>query len=319
MNKIHKNSKILVTGANGLVGHAVVSLLKKKGYHNIDAPTKNDVDFTRQSETESYFTKKKFDIVIHLAAKVGGIKANQDFPADFTYQNLQIACNVINSAYLSRVKKLLNLGSSCIYPRNAPQPIKEDYLLSSKLEKTNEGYAIAKIAGLKLCEYYNKQYGTNYMSFMPCNIYGEHDHFTDGANAHVLPALLPRFHQAMKNNDEKVVVWGTGKPMREFIYVQDVADALVYFMEHYDVSDIAEPFLNIGTGKEVSISHLAEILKRITKYKGKIEFNESLDGTMRKLLDVSKARRLGWKAKTNLIDGLKKTYVWYVRNENKTI
>ena len=309
-----KSYKILVTGSKGMVGHAVVSLLKKKGYRNVHTPSRDVVDFTRQMQTEKYFEEMKFDIVIHLAAKVGGIKANNDFPADFIYENLQIACNIIHSCHKYKVKKLINLGSSCIYPKNCPQPIKEEYLLSNYLEKTNEAYAIAKISGLKLCEYYNKQYGTNFISLMPCNIYGEHDHFTEGANAHVLPALLPRFHKAKMEKDYKVIVWGTGKPLREFIYVQDVADAILFFMENYDAREIPNALVNIGTGEEITIFRLAWLLKNITDYKGLIEFNEELDGTMRKVMNVSKAKRLGWTAKTKLKDGLKKTYVWYLKN-----
>ncbi len=255
------------------------------------------------------------EIVMNLAAKVGGILANSTYPAEFIYKNLMIQSNVIHSSYMSNVKKLLFLGSSCIYPGECPQPMKEDYLLSGYLEKTNEPYAIAKISGIKMCQAYNRQYGTNYISVMPTNLYGPGDNF-DLNNSHVIPALIRKFHEAKIFKKDSVIVWGTGKPYREFLHVDDLADACVFLMDNYSQSEI----INIGTGIDLTIKELAELIKEITEFQGEILWDtEKPDGTPRKLLDISKISSLGWKPKINLRDGIKETYEWYVKNVNFSI
>lgn len=305
-----KNSKIYVAGHRGLVGSAIVRGLKDKGYTNIIGKTHSELDLMDNVAVEEFFKTEKPEYVFLAAAKVGGILANSTYPADFIFKNLQIQNNVIGNAYKYGVKKLMFLGSSCIYPKMCPQPIKEEYLLSGYLEETNEGYALAKISGLKMCQYFNKQYGTNYISVMPTNLYGPYDNFS-GVNSHVMPALIRRFHEAKESNVPEVVVWGSGTPLREFLYSEDMADACIYLMETYEGND----FFNIGTGKEITIRGLAELVKEIVGYKGKIVFDSSKpDGTPRKLLDVSRLENAGWVYKTELKDGIKQAYEWFLNN-----
>ncbi|MFH8038720.1 MAG: GDP-L-fucose synthase [Candidatus Aenigmatarchaeota archaeon] len=307
---MEKSSKIFVAGHRGLVGSAIVRKLQKEGYTNLILKGREEVDLTRQEEVERFFEKERPEYVFLAAAKVGGIHANRTYPAEFIYQNLMIECNVIHSAYKYGVKKLLFLGSSCIYPRECPQPMKEEYLLSGYLEPTNEAYAVAKIAGLKLCQYYKRQYGANFISCMPTNLYGPNDNF-DLNTSHVIPALIRKFHEAKIQGKPYVEVWGTGKPLREFLHVDDLADACVFLMKNYD----DELWINVGSGEEVSIAKLANMIKEIVGYKGEIAFNPDMpDGTPRKLLDISRLKSLGWERKISLYDGLRSTYEWYVEN-----
>jgi GDP-L-fucose synthase len=309
---MEKNSKIYVAGHRGLVGSAILRKLKESGYENIIVMTHKELDLTNQEQTKNFFEREKPEYVFLAAAKVGGINANNIFPADFALVNLKIQNNVIEQSYKNKVKKLLFLGSSCIYPKMAPQPIKEEYLLTGELEKTNEAYAIAKISGLKMCQFFNKQYNTNYISVMPTNLYGPNDNF-DLDTSHVLPALIRKFHEAKLKNEDFVQIWGTGKPKREFLHVDDLADACVYLMNNYD----GDETVNIGTGKDLTIAELSNIIKDIVGYQGKIKFDTSKpDGTPRKLLDVSRLNSLGWKYKTDLKDGIKLTYDWYKENQN---
>jgi GDP-L-fucose synthase len=305
------NSKIYIAGHKGLVGSALVRNLKKQGFKNLVLRTKESLNLLDQDAVASFFKEEKPEYIFLAAAKVGGINANNEFPADFIYQNLQIQNNIIHNTYLNGAKKLLFLGSSCIYPRDCQQPIKEEYLLTGPLEKTNDAYAIAKIAGIKMCQSYNKQYGTKFISVMPTNLYGPNDNF-DLQNSHVLPALLRKFHDAKKANAKDVVMWGTGSPMREFLYVDDLADACVHLMNSYESNEI----INIGTGEDVTIKELAEVIKKIVDFKGEI-INDTTkpDGTPRKLLDVSKLHNLGWKHKIPLTKGLKITYNWFLNNK----
>ena len=306
-----KNSKIYVAGHRGLVGSAIVRNLKEKGYENIIGKTHKELDLTNQAEVRNFFKEEKPEYVFLAAAKVGGINANNTSPADFIYENLEIQNNVIKAAFDYKVKKLLFLGSSCIYPKMCPQPIKEEYLLSGYLETTNEAYAIAKIAGLKMCQFYKKQYEANFISCMPTNLYGPNDNF-DLNSSHVMPALIRKFHEAKVNKEPFVEVWGTGKPLREFLHVDDMADGCVFLMENYD----GEEHVNIGTGKEVSIGELANMIKEIVGYEGELRFNtDKPDGTPRKLLDVSKLEKLGWKHKIELKNGIISAYEWYVNNK----
>lgn len=309
ISKIKKNSKIYVAGGqSGLVGRAIVRNLHSKGYKNVITKTRKEVNLLNQDEVEKFFETENPEYVILAAAKVGGILANKTQKADFIYDNLQIQNNVIHSAWKYKSKKLLFLGSSCIYPKFAPQPIKEEYLLTGKLEETNDAYAIAKIAGITLCQSYNDQYGTNFISVMPTNLYGPHDNF-DLNHSHVLPAMIRKFHDAAKNKKETVTLWGTGNVFREFLYVDDMADACVYLMETYNDSHI----VNIGTGKDITIRELAEIIKKTIGFKGTIRWDTSKpDGTPRKLLDVSRLFSLGWKPHMNFEKGIKKTYEWYL-------
>lgn len=308
---LDRNKKIYVAGHKGLVGSAIVRRLQKEGFTNIVTRNHDEMDLTRQSQVEKFFEEEKPAYVVLAAAKVGGIYANDTYPADFILQNLQIECNVIDSSYKNGVEKLLFLGSSCIYPRECPQPIKEEYLLSGYLEKTNEAYALAKIAGLKMCSYYNQQYGTDFISVMPCNLYGINDNFS-GENSHVLPALMKKFHEAKQNNASSVTVWGSGKPLREFLNVDDLADACIYLMDHYTGNE----FFNIGYGQEVSILELAQMIKKVTGFQGEIVLDPSKpDGTPRKLTDISKLKKIGWKPKITLAEGLKATYEWYKANQ----
>ncbi len=308
---MEKNAKIYVAGHRGMVGSAIVRALKNQGYTNIITRTSKELDLRRQIDVEEFFAKEKPDYVFLAAAKVGGILANNEAPADFMYDNMILEMNVIHEAYKNNVKKLMFLGSSCIYPRMAPQPMKEDCLLTSELEKTNEAYALAKISGLKYCEYLNRQYGTDFISVMPTNLYGPNDNYHP-EHSHVLPALIRRFHEAKENNLNEVVIWGTGTPLREFLYVDDLADACVYLMNTYSGNET----VNLGTGKELSIKELAELVKKVVGFKGNITFDTTkLDGTPRKLLDVSKLEKLGWKYKTKLEDGIKLAYKDFLNND----
>lgn len=302
---MEKNAKIYVAGHKGLVGSAIMRKLESEGYTNIITRTYEELDLTNQKATKDFFENEKPEYVFLAAAKVGGIHANNTFPADFIYINLMIECNVIKAAFDYNVKKLLFLGSSCIYPKMSPQPIKEEYLLTGELEKTNEAYALAKISGLKMCEFFNKQYGTNFISAMPTNLYGPNDNF-DLRTSHVLPALIRKFHEAKEENKPYVEVWGTGTPKREFLYVDDLADALLFLMENYSGNET----VNVGTGEDVSIKELAMIIKNIVGFKGDLRFDSSKpDGTPRKLLDTRKIRELGWNYSTNLKNGIKNTYL----------
>ncbi|OXX82704.1 GDP-fucose synthetase [Paraclostridium benzoelyticum] len=305
-----KNSKIYVAGHRGLVGSAIVRNLQNKGFTNIIYRTHKELDLTSQEVVRSFFESERPDYVFLAAAKVGGIHANNTYPADFIYDNLMIQNNVIKAAHDFEVKKLLFLGSTCIYPKMAPQPIKEEYLLTGALEETNEAYAVAKIAGLEMCKFFKRQYGDNFISCMPTNLYGPNDNF-DLKNSHVLPALIRKFHEAKINNSEFVEVWGTGTPLREFLYVDDMADACVFLMEHYD----GEQHVNIGTGEEVSIRQLAETVKDVVGFEGELVFNADMpDGTPRKLTTVNKLHCLGWKHKVSLNEGIKLAYTWFLEN-----
>lgn len=309
-----KSDKIFVCGHRGLVGSAIKKELENKGYENIITRTHAELDLTDSNAVKLFFANERPDYVILSAAKVGGILGNNTYPVEFFTENMKIQLNVIENSFKNNVKKLLFLGSSCIYPKNAPQPMKEEYLLSSELEKTNEMYALAKISGLKLCASYNKEYNTDYISVMPCNLYGLNDNY-DKENAHVLPMLLRRFHEAKESGLEQVTVWGTGTPLREFMFAGDLAEAIVYLMENKSAQEIGE-FINIGTGKEVSILELAEMIKAVVGYEGQLVFdNTKPDGTMRKLMDVSKINKLGWEAKTSLFEGIKIVYNDFLNNK----
>jgi len=307
---MEKNSKIYVAGHDGLVGSAIMRALKKDGYNNIIYKSVSELDLTRQQDTEDFFENEKPEYVFLSAAKVGGIKANSDHPAEFYYINAMIANNVIHSAYKYGVKKLLFLGSSCIYPKFATQPMNESELLGGYLEQTNEAYAVAKISGLKMCDYYRKEYGCNFISAMPTNMYGLNDNF-DLETSHLLPAFIRKFHEAKVNNSPNVTIWGTGKPYREFLYSDDLANALVYLMNNYSEAG----HVNIGTGKDQSILELAELVKNIVGFEGDIVHDFSKpDGTPKKQLDVSKLHSLGWNHKVELDEGIKKVYDWFVDN-----
>ncbi|MFY8096323.1 MAG: GDP-L-fucose synthase [Flavobacterium sp.] len=301
---MNKNSKIYVAGHRGMVGSAIVANLTSKGFSNIITRTSKELDLTNQKAVAEFFENEKPEYVFLAAAKVGGIVANNTYRAQFIYENLMIQNNVIHHSYLNQVKKLMFLGSSCIYPKLAPQPLKEAYLLTGLLEETNEPYAIAKIAGIKMCDAYRDQYGCNFISVMPTNLYGFNDNY-DLQNSHVLPALLRKFHEAKLNNESTVEVWGTGKPLREFLHASDMADACVFLMENYN----EKGFLNIGSGKEISIKDLALLIKDIVGFKGEIYFDtEKPDGTPRKLMDVTKLENLGWKYKISLKEGIENVY-----------
>ncbi|MGJ0302718.1 GDP-L-fucose synthase [Aliarcobacter cryaerophilus] len=326
---MNKNSKIYVAGHRGLVGSAIVKNLESKGYTNIITRTHKELDLINQKFVEEFFENEKPEYVILAAAKVGGIVANNTYRADFIYENLAIQNNVIHQSYVHKVKKLLFLGSTCIYPKNAPQPMSEDCLLTSPLEYTNEPYSIAKIAGIKMCESYNIQYGTNFICVMPTNLYGINDNF-DLEKSHVLPALMRKIHEAKINNLDSVEVWGSGKPRREFLYSEDMADACIHVMKNIDFKDIIKisnseknkkiknTHINIGTGIDISVKELAFLIKQIIGFEGTLYFNEDKpDGTMLKLADITKLQSLGWKYKTNLEDGIKMMYEWY-KNEKYT-
>eukprot|EP00270_Netrium_digitus_P019107 TRINITY_DN744_c0_g1_i2.p1 TRINITY_DN744_c0_g1~~TRINITY_DN744_c0_g1_i2.p1 ORF type:complete len:313 (+),score=68.22 TRINITY_DN744_c0_g1_i2:116-1054(+) len=307
---MEKDAKIYVAGHRGLVGAAIVRRLQKEGHNNILMRTHKELDLTRQADVEKFFEEEKPVYAFVAAAKVGGIHANNTYPADFIGINLQIQVNIIDAAFKSGVKKLLFLGSSCIYPKFAPQPITEESLLTGPLEPTNEWYAIAKIAGIKMCQAYRLQYGWDAISGMPTNLYGPYDNFHP-ENSHVLPALIRRFHEAKKTGAKEVVCWGSGTPLREFLHTDDLADASVFMMNNY--SDV--PHLNMGSGKEVTIKELAELVKETVGFEGELKWDSTKpDGTPRKLMDSSKLAALGWEAKITLKEGLKETYQWYTEN-----
>jgi len=307
---MNKEDKIYIAGHRGLVGSAIIRNLESEGFNNMILRTSKELNLTSQVDVNAFFEKEKPDYVFLAAAKVGGIHANDTYPADFIRENLQIQTNVIDAAYRNNAKKLLFLGSSCIYPKFAPQPMKEEHLLTGELEPTNEWYAIAKIAGIKMCQAYKKQYGFNAISIMPTNLYGTGDNF-NLENSHVMPALIRKFHDAKEQGVKTVEVWGTGTPRREFLHVDDMADASVYLMNNYD----GEEIVNVGVGEDVTIKELAEIVKDVVGFEGELRFDTSKpDGTPRKLLDVTKLNEAGWKAKVKLVDGVNSTYNWFVKN-----
>ena len=315
---MNKDIKIYIAGHRGLVGSAIKREFEKKGYTNLVYRTHSELDLTDSNAVAEFFEQEKPDWVVQAAAKVGGIYGNNTYPVEFMLENLKIQNNIIENSYKTGVKKLLFLGSSCIYPKNTPQPMKEEHLLSDYLEKTNEGYALAKICGIKLCSYYNREYGTNYMSVMPCNLYGIGDNYHP-QNAHVIPMLIRRFHEAKEQGLGEVTVWGTGTPRREFLFADDLAEAVVFLMETKDASDIGE-FINIGSGKDMTIAEIAELIKETVGYEGKLVYDKTKpDGTMLKLMDVSRINALGWKAKTSLKDGLKIAYKDYLRGNKREI
>jgi len=316
-----KNKRVYVAGHNGMVGSAIVRKLNMLGCESIIIKTRDELDLTNQHAVANFFKEEKIDNVILAAAKVGGIHANNTYPADFIYENLMIETNIIHNAYLANVERLLFLGSSCIYPKYAEQPMKEDSLLTGKLEPTNEPYAIAKIAGIKLCESYNRQYGTDFRSVMPTNLYGPGDNFHP-ENSHVIPALVRRIHEAKVNNSKSVTIWGTGSPLREFLYVDDMADAALYLLnmeksKYFSGNDAMLSHVNIGAGVDCSIKDVVEMLKILINYSGAVEFDTSKpDGSPRKLMDVSRLESLGWKHSVSLNIGLAKTYEWFVENQD---
>ncbi|MEB2629671.1 GDP-L-fucose synthase [Peribacillus frigoritolerans] len=308
---MNKNSKIYVAGHRGLVGSAILRNLQKEGYENLVLRTSKELDLREKNQVDTFFSEERPDYIFLAAAKVGGIVANNEFPADFIRDNLLIQTNVIDASYRYGATKLLFLGSTCIYPKMAPQPLKEEYLLTGELESTNEPYAIAKIAGIKMCQSYNRQYGTKYISVMPTNLYGPEDNF-DLHTSHVLPALIRKFHEAKESNLPFVEVWGTGTPLREFLYSEDLADACVYLMNNYS----SDEMVNIGVGHDLSIKELAEKIKAVVEYNGEIIFDKTKpDGTPRKLVDVTKLNSLGWKATTSMDEGLRKAYQWFLENK----
>lgn len=307
---MNKTDKIYVAGHRGLVGSAIVRNLKSKGYENVIGRTHKELDLTNQAAVRAFFEEERPDVVVLAAAKVGGINANNTTPAEFAYENMQIQCNVIKCCHDYKVKKLLFLGSTCIYPKMAPQPIPEDALLTGPLEVTNEAYAIAKIAGLEMCKFYKRQYGDDFISCMPTNLYGPHDNY-ELNGSHVMPAMIRKFHEAKINNSPFVELWGTGTPLREFLYVDDMADACVFLLENYS----GEQHVNIGTGKEVTIKQLAETVQKCVGFEGEIHWNTDMpDGTPRKLTDVTKLHALGWKHKVDLEEGVQLAYDWFREN-----
>lgn len=309
--KIRQTDKIYVAGHRGLVGSAIVRSLNRQGYGNVIGRTHKELDLTDQAAVRAFFEKERPDVVVLAAAKVGGINANNTTPAEFAYENMQIQCNVIKCCHDYDVKKLLFLGSTCIYPRMAPQPIPESALLTGPLEETNEAYAIAKIAGLEMCKFFKRQYGDDFISCMPTNLYGPYDNY-ELQGSHVMPAMIRKFHEAKVSGAPTVELWGTGTPLREFLYVDDMADACVYLLEHYS----GEQHVNIGTGKELTIAELSQIVKKTVGYQGEIVWNAQMpDGTPRKLTDVSKLHSLGWRHKVELEEGVALAYEWFVQNE----
>lgn len=306
-------TKIYVTGHTGLVGSAIVRKLTEAGYTRVITMPHRELDLALQADAERFFKNEQPQCVIACAAKVGGIEANMAYPAQFLYENLALQTNVLHAAYRYGVKKLLFFASACVYPRECPQPMKEEYLLSGRLEPTNEAYSVAKIAGIKMCQAYNRQYGTNFVSVIPTNAYGPDDNFNP-QSSHVIPSLFMKFHKAMKSAAPSVTVWGSGNQRREFIYIDDIADACLFLMEHADTSDI----INVGTGEDITIRELAAMIRDIVGYNGEIIFDTSKpDGMPRKLLDVSRLRVLGWHAKTRLREGIKKTYAWYLKKQDQ--
>ncbi len=307
---MNKTDKIYVAGHRGLVGSAIVRNLQEKGYTNIIGRTHKELDLTNQAAVNRFFEEERPDVVVLAAAKVGGIHANNTKPAEFAYENMQVQCNVIKCSHDYKVKKLLFLGSTCIYPRMAPQPIPEDALLTGPLEETNEAYAIAKISGMEMCKFFKRQYGDDFISCMPTNLYGPHDNY-DLKDSHVLPAMIRKFHEAKESGASTVELWGTGSPLREFLYVDDMADACVFLLENYS----GEQHVNIGTGKEVTIKELAETVCRMVGYEGEIVWNKDMpDGTPRKLTNVEKLHALGWHHKVELEEGVKLAYDWFKEN-----
>lgn len=317
---MQKTAKILIAGANGLVGSAAVRYLSANGYANLLTPTSKDVNLINQEATADFFAQERPEYVFMAAAKVGGINANNIYRADFIYENLMIASNVTHSCYKSGVKTLLFYGSSCIYPKLSEQPIREDYLLTGALEETNRPYALAKISAIELCDAYNRQYGTDFRAIMPSNVYGSGDNF-QLENSHVLPALIRKFYMAKNKNNEQVTLWGSGKPRREFIYADDLADAAVFIMntsKEEFADKVSYPYINVGCGEDISIKELAEMIQGIVGHQGKIEWDSSMpDGTMRKLLDVSLMHNLGWQHKVSLKQGIQETYTWFLENQEK--
>lgn len=308
-----KNSKIYVAGHRGLAGSAITQSLKDHGFQNLVTRTHKECDLTNYTQVEDFFSQEKPDIVILCAAKVGGIHANNTYPAEFIYQNLQIQNNVIHQSKIFGVKKLLFLGSSCVYPKYAPQPLKEEYLITGALEPTNKPYAIAKIAGIEMCRSYRRQYQCNFISAMPTNLYGFNDNF-HLENSHVLPALIHKFHLAKIKQTPSVEIWGSGKPYREFLHSKDFGEACLFLLEHYNEDEI----VNVGTGEDISIKDLAELIKEVVQYQGELVYNESKpDGTPRKLLNTSKINELGWMPKLNLKEGVKLTYEWFLNHYEK--
>ena len=308
---MEKNAKIYVAGHNGMVGSAITRELRRQGYENLVLRSHSELDLLNQEAVNRFFEEEKPEYVFLAAAKVGGIEANRNALADFMYENMMIEMNVIHAAFMNGCKKLEFLGSSCIYPKYAPQPMKEDCLLTSSLEETNEAYALAKISGLKYCEYLNRQYGTSYISVMPTNLYGPNDNY-HSVNSHVLPALIRRFHEAKDNNLSEVMCWGDGSPLREFLYVDDLANLCVFLMNHYEGNET----VNAGTGKEISIKDLTTLVADVVGYQGEIKWDTTKpNGTPRKLLDVSKAKQLGWTYKTELKDGIKLAYEDFLNNK----
>jgi len=313
---MEKTSKIYIAGHRGLVGSAIWRSLQNKGYANLIGKSHAELDLLNSNAVKDFFDKEQPEYVVLAAAKVGGIVANNTYRADFIYENLQIQQNVIGESFRHKVKKLLFLGSTCIYPKNAPQPIPESALLTGELEPTNEPYAIAKIAGLKMCESFNLQYGTNYIAVMPTNLYGPNDNFHP-ENSHVLPAMIYKIHKALCEKADTLALWGTGEPLREFLWSEDMADACVYCLENINYADV-KSHINIGTGKEISIANLAALVAKTIGYKGKIIFDSSKpNGTMRKLCDVSKIQSMGWKHKVEIEEGVEKLYKWYLTDERR--
>lgn len=319
---MNRDARVFVAGHRGMVGSAIVRRLQALGYKNILTRGREDLDLIDQAAVNAFFAEQQIDQVYMASAKVGGIHANNTYPAEFIYQNLMVQANIIHAAHCNDVQKLLFLGSSCIYPKFAAQPMKEEALVTGVLEPTNEPYAVAKIAGIKLCESYNRQYGRDYRSVMPTNLYGPNDNFHP-ENSHVVPALLKRFHEATQRGDDEVVIWGSGKPQREFLHVDDMAAASVHVMELDDATyqTYTQPMLshiNVGTGVDCSIRELAETIARVTEYQGRLIFDSSKpDGTPRKLMDVSRLKALGWQASISLEDGLRNAYRWFVENQHQ--
>ena len=320
---MNPDSKIFVAGHRGLVGSALMRQLRARGYRHLVTRTHAELDLTHQSAVQDFFDREKPEYVLLAAAKVGGIQANNTYPAEFIQQNLAIQTNVIHEAWRNKVQRLLFLGSSCIYPKDCPQPIREEYLLTGELEPTNRPYALAKIAGIEMCWSYNRQYGTRYIAAMPTNLYGPNDNY-DLANSHVLPALIRKMHEARLNSASEVVVWGTGTPRREFLYSDDMADACLYLMEQQDgrlqslFNDTQPPLVNVGSGEDLSIRELAELVKSVVGFTGSFTFDTSKpDGTLRKLMDVGKLERMGWRAKTRLLDGISIAYKEYLGRVGK--
>ncbi|WP_312825881.1 GDP-L-fucose synthase [Epilithonimonas sp.] len=307
---MNKNAKIYIAGHRGMVGSAIWRTLEKQGYTNLIGKTSKELDLRNQQDVLEFLEAEKPEIIIDAAAKVGGILANNDFPYQFLMENIQIQNNLIDGSLKVDVKKFIFLGSSCIYPKFAPQPLKEDYLLTDSLEPTNEWYAIAKITGVKTCQAIRKQFGKDYVSMMPTNLYGTHDNF-DLKSSHVLPAMIRKFHEAKENNNANVVLWGSGTPLREFLFVDDLAEAVVFALDN----ELPEHLYNVGTGTDLTIKDLAELIQKVTGHQGEIEWDSSKpDGTPRKLMDISKMHDLGWKHRVELEDGIRKTYNWFLEN-----